>query len=140
MKQRKTVATDERRLLEDRLLSEVADVCQQLPRRVGHHGRNLAEIVHTALRQRGLWVESYPLSTASKVTMFSGVKARLAAGSLELYDEPVLPAELQRLRSAFKNGHRMIETPRLAGLGGRCRAATHRRHPRGGEGCTRDRA
>jgi hypothetical protein len=115
LRQRKTVRTDERRQLEDRLLSEVADVCERFHVRAVVTDGYMPGVVNEALRRRGLWVEEFTLTTGSKVEMFAGVKARLAAGSIELYPEPTLVAELKRLRSVFRGGSRMIETPRLGG-------------------------
>jgi hypothetical protein len=105
----------DRRALEDTLLSEVANVCQRFCVRTVVTDGYAAGVVHEALRRRGFWVEPYTLTTVSKVEMFSNLKARLTAGSIELYDEPTLLAELKRLRSTFRGGSRQIETPRLQG-------------------------
>src|SRR5581483_3503570 len=113
-KARKTVR-EARRVLEDRVLGEVADVCERYHVKAVCTDNFMPGTVNAALRRRGLWVESMTLTTQSKAEMFSGVRARLAAGSLELYDEPLLVSELKRLRSTFRGGSRQVETPRLQG-------------------------
>jgi hypothetical protein len=114
-KGRKAPVGADKRALEDKLLSEVADVCERYGVRTVATDGYMGGVVHEALRRRGLWVEAYTLTTASKVEMFSNLKARMTAGSIELPDDAVLVAELKRLRSTFRGGSRQIETPRLQG-------------------------
>lgn len=106
---------EQRRLVEDRVLGEVCDVCERYRVRAVCTDNYLPSVVNEALRRRGLWVEPMTLTTGSKVEMFAGIRARLANGSLELFEDPTLIAELKRLRSSFRGGSRQVETPRLQG-------------------------
>lgn len=105
----------EKRALEDKLLREAADIMQAWGVQTVITDNYAAGVVNEALRRRGLWVEPYNLTMTSKLTMFLAVKARLLAGTLELYEHETLVAELKRLRSQFRGGSRQVETPRLAG-------------------------
>jgi hypothetical protein len=114
-KGRKRPEGADRRALEDKLLSEVCEVCERYGVRTVATDGYMAGVVHEALRRRGLWVEAHTLTTASKVELFSNLKARLTAGSIELPDDATLISELRRLRSTFRGGSRQVETPRLQG-------------------------
>jgi hypothetical protein len=60
----------------------------------------LAPAVVDFLRRRGPDVWATPMTAASKTAAFGELRARLYGGTLELYEEPTLLAELRRLRAA----------------------------------------
>jgi phage terminase large subunit-like protein len=105
----------DRHQLEDRILNEACDVLERFRVKTVVTDNYMAQTVHEALRRRGFIVESLVLTTGTKLEMFSGLKARLTSGTLELYDQPTMLAELRRLRSSFRGGARQVETPRLQG-------------------------
>jgi hypothetical protein len=66
-----------------------------------------AQPIADYLRRRGLSVEAVPMSATTKTEAFAALRARLNEGSLELYEEPTLLAELRRLRTKYRAGTRL---------------------------------
>lgn len=109
------VDAEGRRALEDKLLSEVADLCALYRVRGVVTDGYAAAIVNTALERRGFYVESFPLGAQSKLEMFTGLRARFHSHSLELYDETVLLEDLKRLKTVYRGATRTVDTPRYQG-------------------------
>jgi len=114
----KPTSFEERRQVEDALLDEVADVC--LAYRVSKVLTDQYAAAPTAerLRQRGLTVQTVPMTTTSKTAVFATLRARLNLGQLELYPQPDLLVELRRLRSKFTAGAASVVNPRVGGSHG----------------------
>lgn len=113
----KPASFEERRAVEDTVLAEVADVCKQYRARVVTD-QYAAPAIVDALRRRGLSVKTVPMTAMSKTAAFTELRARLYTGSLELYDEPGLLAELRRLRSKYTAGQASVVNPRVGGSHG----------------------
>lgn len=58
------------------------------------------------------------MTAASKTAAFAELRARLLGGTLDLYDEPDLLAELRRLRSRYAAGQASVVNPRVGGSHG----------------------
>ncbi len=72
----------------------------------------------TYLRRRGLQVRTVPMTAASKTAAFGELRARLNAGTLDLYQHPDLLAELGRLRTRYSAGAASVVNPRVGGSHG----------------------
>jgi hypothetical protein len=108
---------EEGRAIEDALLDEVAHVCLGYGARVVTDQYRAAGVVDY-LRRKGLSVRAEPMTAASKTAAFTELRARLNLGSLELYEEPQLLAELRRLRTRYAAGRASVENPRVGGSHG----------------------
>jgi hypothetical protein len=102
---------EERRQVEDATLAEVAEICRLYNAPVVTD-QFAAPAVVNRLRAAGLSVRSVPMTASSKTAAFSELRARLNAGELELYEEPVLLAELRRLRTRYTAGQAGVVNPR----------------------------
>lgn len=100
------------RRFEDELLDEVAEVCLAYGARVVTDQHRAPGVVEY-LRSRGLPVSVVPMTAQSKTAAFQALRARLYLEALELYPEPVLLAELRRLRSRFAAGQAQVVNPRV---------------------------
>jgi len=109
---------EERREIEDTLLDEVASTCLAWGVSFVVIDQFFAGPVASHLRRRGLGVRVTPWSAASKSAAFSEVRARLTNRSLVLYDEPLLIAELKRLRAQYRAGSASVISPRTGGSHG----------------------
>jgi Terminase large subunit, T4likevirus-type, N-terminal len=109
---RKATSFDERRQREDDVLREVAEVCLAYHVRAVTIDQFASVAVADSLRRRGLTVKTVPLSARSKSEIFGELRARLLAGSLELFDDPDLLRELQLLRVRYSAGSSSVVTPR----------------------------
>ncbi len=114
---RKAVAFEERREREDAVLAEVAEVCLRYRARVVTD-QYAAPAVVDYLRRRGLNVRSVPMTATSKTEAFGELRARLNAGSLDLYPHADLLAELRRLRTRYAAGASSVVNPRVGGSHG----------------------
>jgi len=114
---KKAAAFEERRLHEDAVLAEVADVCVRFGARVVTDQFAATPIVDY-LRRRGLNVQTRPMTAVSKSEVFAALRARLTAGTLDLYDHPDLLNELRRLRTKYAAGHAAVVNPRVGGSHG----------------------
>jgi hypothetical protein len=114
---RKGGSFEERRAVEDAVLGEVAGVCLRYRARVVTD-QYAAPAVVDFLRRRGLSVTSIAMSAGTKTAAFAELRARLYSGSLELYDEPSLIAELRRLRTRHTAGQAAVVNPRVGGSHG----------------------
>jgi phage terminase large subunit-like protein len=114
---RRARSFDERREFEDAVLAEVAEVCWRYRARVVTD-QFAAQPIADYLRRRGLSVEAVPMSATTKTEAFAALRARLNEGSLELYEEPTLLAELRRLRTKYRAGHAAVVNPRVGGSHG----------------------
>lgn len=100
------------RRFEDELLDEVAEVCLAYQARVVTDQHRAPGVVEY-LQRRGVGVSVVPMTAQSKTAAFQALRARLYLGALELYPEPVLLAELRRLRSRFAAGQAQVVNPRV---------------------------
>lgn len=101
---------EQRRLTEDRVLAEVADLC----RRYGAQAvtdQHAAPAIVARLRRAGVFVRTQAMTAATKTDAFSELRQRLYAGELELYGEPQLLAELRRLRTRYASGRAAVVNP-----------------------------
>jgi hypothetical protein len=64
------------------------------------------------LRRLGVPVQVLPMTDTTKAAAYSELRARLNAVELELYEEPVLLAELRRLRTRYAAGRATVFNPR----------------------------
>jgi hypothetical protein len=103
---------EERRAVEDSVLAEVAEVCRRYGARVVTD-QYAAPAVVDFLRRRGLTVRTQAMTAPSKTAAFAELRARLLGGTLDLYDQPDLLAELRRLRSRFAAGQASVVNPRV---------------------------
>jgi hypothetical protein len=114
---RKPGSFEERRQVEDTVLAEVAEVCKRYGARVVTD-QFAAPAIVAALRRHGLSVRTVAMTAASKTAAFSELRARLQDGSLELYEQPDLLAELRRLRTRYRAGQATVVNPRAGGSHG----------------------
>jgi hypothetical protein len=108
---------EERREIEDDVLASVAKVIR-LYGACAVADQYMAAAVVDRLRSEGIWVRTEPMTATSKTAAFSELRARLAAGSLDLLDVPPLLAELRRLRSRYRAGSASVVNPRVGGSHG----------------------
>jgi Terminase large subunit, T4likevirus-type, N-terminal len=114
---RGAVSFEERRSIEDTVLTDVAGVCREYRAEV-LTDQYAAPAIVDALRRHGLAVRTVPMTAASKTEVFLELRARLASHALELYEEPALLSELRRLRSKFSAGSSAVVNPRVGGSHG----------------------
>ena len=114
---RKAGSFEERRAIEDSVLSEVAETCLRYQARVVTDQYAATQILDF-LRRRGLHVETIAMTAATKTSAFAEVRARLHAGTLDLYPEETLLAELRRLRTRYAAGSASVVNPRVGGSHG----------------------
>lgn len=115
---RKPRSFEERRAVEDSTLAEVAAVCLRYHVRRVVTDQYAAPAIVDYLRRKGLSVRTVPMSATSKTEAFGELRARLYAGSIELYDHPDLLAELRRLRTRYAAGSASVVNPRVGGSHG----------------------
>ena len=106
---------EERRALEDAVVAEVAGLALRYRANVAMDSFAAAPAVLDRLRRAGLSVQTHPLTAQSKTLAFQEVRARLNAGTIDLYPEETLIAELRRLRSKYAAGSASVVTPRAGG-------------------------
>jgi hypothetical protein len=109
---RKPVSLEESRQVEDSLLAEVAAVCQRFGARVVTDQYKSAGVADR-LSRFGLYVRTEPMTAPSKDAAFGFLKGRLSDGTLELYEQPDLLAELRRLRTKYTAGRSSVVNPRV---------------------------
>jgi hypothetical protein len=109
---RKAHSFEERREREDEVLGEVAEVCRAYAVRAVVIDQFAASAVADSLRRRGLNVRTVPLSAQSKSAVFGELRARLLAGSLQLFEDRDLIRELRLLRTRYTAGTANVVTPR----------------------------
>jgi len=100
-----------------RVLAEVAQTCTRYRARVVTDQYAAPAIVDT-LRREGLSVETVPMTPQSKTAAFVELRARLTAGTLDLYEHADLLAELRRLRTRYAAGSASVVNPRVGGSHG----------------------
>lgn len=108
---------DERRVLEDAVLNEVATICKRYGATVVTD-QYVAGPVTEYLSRRGLNVRAIPMTATSKTAAYTELRARLYTHGLELYDHPELVQELRRLRTRYAAGHAAVVNPRVGGSHG----------------------
>lgn len=114
---RRADSFEAKRIVEDELLDRVIEVCRS-------YGASAVTDQHAAravvdrLTLAGVPVQVKAMSAATKTAAFAELRARLYDGTLELYHEPALMAELRRLRSKFTAGTAAVVNPRVGGSHG----------------------
>jgi hypothetical protein len=108
---------EERRLVEDRILLEVAAECKRYgaPAVTDQYA---ARAVIDRLQRAGVSVEAIPMSASSKTGAYGELRSLIYTNELELPDHPELIAELRRLRSRFTAGSASVVNPRVGGSHG----------------------
>ena len=137
-RQRKPRSLDDQRLVEDSVLSEVAEFA----RRYGGAcvvDQYKSSGVAGRLSELGCAVRIEPVTATSKTAFFDDLRARLYAGELELFPHPDLVAELRRARARYGANRSQVEIPRQGGSHGDYAMALvlatwHLRHVRPGSG------
>lgn len=114
---RRAATFEDRRQVEDAVLTEVAAVCLRYGAQVVTD-QFAAQPIVDFLRRRGLQVRTHSMSATSKSAVFAALRARLNAGSLDLYEHPDLLAELRRLRTKYTAGAASVVNPRVGGSHG----------------------
>lgn len=114
---RKPLTFEHRRENEDAVLAEVAAVCLQYGARVVTD-QYAAQPIVAYLRRRGLSVRTVPMTATSKSEVFAALRAKLNTGTLDLYENSDLLAELRRLRTKFSAGSASVVNPRVGGSHG----------------------
>jgi hypothetical protein len=115
---RKADSFEERRAVEDAVLAEVAAVCRRYGARRVVTDQYAAPAIVSALRRHGLSVKTIPMTASSKTSAFLELRARLTAGTLDLYDHSGLLIELRRLRTRYAAGSASVVNPRVGGSHG----------------------
>jgi phage terminase large subunit-like protein len=114
---RKAGSFEARREVEDEVLSSVAAVIRLYGARAVTD-QYLAPQVVDRLRAEGISVRTEPMTATSKTAAFSELRARLNAGTLDLFDHPPLLVELRRLRTRYRAGSASVVNPRVGGSHG----------------------
>jgi phage terminase large subunit-like protein len=99
----------------------VLDAVARLAKRYGAKvvtDQHLPGVVVGGLAERGVRAQLRPWKASNKTEAFKAVRARVYARRLELYDEPQLLAELQRLRVNYRPGSAEVVNPRAGGSHG----------------------
>ena len=104
---------EERRAVEDSVLSDVARIARHFEARVVSD-QHFAPQVRDRLLREGVHVETLPLTAESKSLAFSELRGRVYDGGLELYPHEDLLRELRGLRAQFKAGRSSVVTPRTS--------------------------
>lgn len=117
LRPRKTRTMEERSAFTEAQLHEVAEVCKRFGA-AAVTDQHLARIVVDRLARDGVYVRQHSMSAGSKTAIFGELKARLYDGTLEIFADPDLVAELRRLRTKFSAGSASIVNPRVGGSHG----------------------
>ena len=117
LKPRKSHTAEERSAVTEELLAAVSDVCRRYNAQAVSD-QHLAKIVAHRLSRDGVFVRQHSMTSSTKTAIFSEMRARLYGGTLEIFDEPQLVAELRRLRTKFTAGSASIVNPRVGGSHG----------------------
>jgi hypothetical protein len=108
---------EERRLVEDRILMEVAAECRRY-KAPAVTDQYAARAVVDRLQRAGVEVEAIPMSAATKTGAYGELRSLIYQGELELPDHPELIQELRRLRSRYTAGSASVVNPRVGGSHG----------------------
>ena len=108
---------EERRLVEDELLAHIAALVKPYGP-VVVTDQFCARAIVDRLRSEGLFVKVVPMTAATKTAAFGELRARLNLGTLDLYDERALLAQLRRLRTRYAAGSATVDNPRVKGSHG----------------------
>ncbi len=108
---------EERRLVEDAILAEVARECQRYgaPAVTDQYA---SRAVVDRLQRAGVRVEAIPMTATSKTAAYAELRSLIYTGELELPDHPDLIRELRRLRSRYTAGSASVVNPRVGGSHG----------------------
>lgn len=117
LKPRRSYSQEERSAVTEELLEHVSDVCRRYNARAVSD-QYLAKIVADRLSRDGVTVRQHSMTSSTKTAIFSELRARLYGGTLEIFDDPQLVAELRRLRTKFTAGSAAIVNPRVGGSHG----------------------
>jgi hypothetical protein len=94
-------------------LDEIADLCLEHGVRRVYTDQHHAAAAVERLAARGVHATVVNTTPASKSAMFADLKARLATGTLELYRQPDLLAELRRIETVTTPGAATVRIRRL---------------------------
>jgi hypothetical protein len=114
---RKARSLEESRMVEDRVLQEVAHLCRRYGALAVTDQHKAAGVV-ARLSELGVSVRVEQMTATSKTDAFQELRGRLNAGELELYPEATLLGELRRLKSRYVAGRAAVEVPRIGGSHG----------------------
>jgi phage terminase large subunit-like protein len=108
---------EERRLVEDQILAEVARECL----RYGASATTdqyASRAVVDRLERAGVSVKAVPMTATSKTAAFAELRSMIYTGQLELPDYKPLLDELRRLRTRYTAGSASVVNPRVGGSHG----------------------
>jgi hypothetical protein len=109
-RRRKTRAETERVM--DEVLDGVAEIVSRYGARVVSD-QHLPGTVVDELRKRGVHASISTWTATSKTQAFQALRSRIYTQRIELYEDKQLLAELGRLRTNFRGGSAVVETPRV---------------------------
>ena len=98
-------------------MAEVIAVCRRY-RAAAVTDQYASRAVVDRLMGAGIPVTVNAMTATSKTAAFAELRTRAYAGTLELYPDPALMAELRRLRSRFTAGRSTVVNPRVGGSTG----------------------
>jgi hypothetical protein len=108
---RKTPSLDERRVVEDTVLDEVAQVIKLYgARAVTDQFRSSG--VTDRLKKKGITVQPESMTSAMKDSAFQFLRSRFTEGSVELFEHPGLLRELKSVRTRYAANRSSIVLPR----------------------------
>jgi hypothetical protein len=108
---------EERRLVEDAILAEVAAECKRY-NASAVTDQYASRAVVDRLQRAGVRVEAIPMTAATKTGAFGELRSLIYTSELELPDHFGLLAELRRLRSRYTAGSASVVNPRVGGSHG----------------------
>jgi hypothetical protein len=108
---------EERRLVEDRILAEVAAECLRY-KAPAVTDQYAARAVVDRLARAGVSVEAIPMTATTKTGAYAELRSLIYTNELELPDHPDLILELRRLRSRYTAGSASVVNPRVGGSHG----------------------
>lgn len=109
---------EEKRAVEDAVLREVADTCLRYRVSKVVTDQYAADAIIDYLERCGLSVAKLAMTPQTKTAAYMELRARLNLGTLDLYPQPQLLAELRRLRTRYAAGSASVINPRVGGSHG----------------------
>lgn len=112
LRPRRIRSIEHRAEVEREMLDQVAMIVKRYGARAVSD-QHQARVITEYLSRHGINVAVRNMTAASKTAAFQELRSRLYAGTLDLYAEPDLMAELRRLRTKYRAGSAAVEIPRV---------------------------